>query len=666
MKPAAARALPKMERRTKKLNIALSKFSAIHPIAVCQKKHRQAEDAASGPKVAPFCRGSAGGVFRKGVCELDSTNRSPLVTLRPPMKWTQTLIPTLREAPADAEILSHQLLLRAGLIRKLTGGVYTFLPLGLRALRKVEQIVREEMDRAGAIELLLPALQPREIWEQSGRAETARDVLFRVKDSADRDWFLSPTAEEVITGLVADEIRSYRQLPKNFYQISVKFRDEIRPRFGLMRAREFIMKDAYSFDVDDAAAQVSYQKMFDAYVRIFARCGLKALAVEADTGVIGGKFSHEFMIPAETGENEVVFCEQCGYAANLEKATSAAGPSPAPMPSTPPAPEKFATPGVTTIEALTQPPFRVPAEKQIKTLVYLADSRPVLILLRGDDQLNEAKFAAALGTPVFRPATVEEILETMGAHPGSLGAVTATRKNLDVPVWADERLRGAEDMTTGANEDGFHLRHVSVERDIRVSHWADLRTVRAEEPCARCRHPLKIRRAIEVGHVFKLGTKYSEKFNAAYLDESGARHWCVMGCYGIGVTRTLQAVIEQCHDADGICWPLSVAPYSVCLTPLNVAPESPAMRLAEKLYAELSAGGMDVMLDDRDERPGVKFKDADLIGFPLRVSLGEKSLAKGEVEIKPRGGTLQSVPVEGAAAAVKKWIEAEHRRLHGA
>ncbi|HEX3628622.1 MAG TPA: proline--tRNA ligase [Verrucomicrobiae bacterium] len=572
------------------------------------------------------------------------------------MRWTQTLIPTLREAPADAEILSHKLLLRAGLIRKLTGGVYTFLPLGLRSLHKIEKIVREEMDRAGAIEVLMPALQPPEIWQQSGRYVTASDVLFKAKDNAGREWVLSPTAEEVITGIAAGEISSYRQLPKNFYQVSVKFRDEIRPRFGLMRAREFIMKDAYSFDKDDTAAQASYQKMYDAYARIFERCGMKTFPVEADTGVIGGKYSHEFMVPAETGENEVVYCEACNYAANIEKATSAALKTECTAATQ--AVEKFATPGVVTIEALSKPPHNVTAEQQIKTLIYLVDGKLVIVLMRGDDQLNEAKFAGKIGTTVFRPATVEEIFEATGAHPGSLGAVTSTRKKQDIQVFADERLRGATGMTTGANEDGFHLRNVSIERDIQVSQWADLRTVRAGENCPTCQKPLKIRRAIEVGHVFKLGTKYSEKFNAAYLDETGNRKLLFMGCYGIGVTRTLQAVIEQSNDKDGIIWPLSVAPYQVCITPLNVDANAETMKLAEKIYAELVTRGIDVILDDRDERPGVKFKDADLVGFPIRLGIGEKSLAKGEVEIKPRGGAVQAVKI---AEAVERTAELAKR-----
>jgi prolyl-tRNA synthetase len=560
------------------------------------------------------------------------------------------MIPTLREAPSDAEIVSHKLLLRAGLIRKLSGGVYTFLPLGLRALRKVERIVREEMDRAGALEVLMPTLQPNDIWQQSGRYETAAEVLFKVRDRAKKEWLLSPTAEEVITTVAAGDINSYRQMPINFYQVSIKFRDEIRPRFGLMRAKEFIMKDAYSFDVNEEAAMGSYRKMYDAYKRIFDRCGLKNFPVEADTGVIGGNFSHEFMVPAETGENEVVFCEGCGYAANVEKATSGIPKTAAREVGA--AIEKFATPGIVTIEALTKDPYKVAANRQIKTLIYMADSKPVLILIRGDDQLNEAKLAGAIGTTIFRPAEAQEIFDALGAHPGSLGAVGVKKFS----VFVDERLRGANEMTTGANEDGFHFRNVSIERDVQVTKWADLRTVTAGEPCVKCGKPLKIRRAIEVGHVFILGTKYSEKLGASYLGEDGARKLCVMGCYGIGVTRTLQAVIEQCNDKDGIIWPASVAPFTVCITPLAVAPDAEVMKVAEKLYAELMARGVDVILDDRDERPGVKFKDADLVGFPIRIGVGEKSLAKGEVEIKPRGGALMSVKPEEAVAKVLELI----------
>ena len=581
------------------------------------------------------------------------------------MLWSQTFIPTLKETPADAEIVSHQLLLRAGLVRKLTGGLYTFLPLGLKVLRKIEQIIREEMNRAGGIEVLMPALQPIDIWQQSGRYETASGVLFKVRDSARKEWVLGPTHEEVITSLAANELNSYRQLPKNFYQIQTKFRDEIRPRFGLMRAKEFLMKDAYSFDATDAGAMTSYHKMYDAYTRIFARCGLQAFPVEADTGVIGGNYSHEFMVPAETGENDVVYCESGKYAANIEKAVSRGPAEATPSESTGTAPEKFATPGVVTIDALSASPYGVSARQQVKTLVFVADSKPILVLIRGDDSLNEAKLMAKTGAVQVRQATADEIVELLGARPGSLGAVNATLKTPAVPVYADEALRGARGMTTGANEDGFHLRHVEVDRDLKVTAWYDLRTVKVGELCVETAQPLKIRRAIEVGHVFKLGTKYSEKLNATFLAEDGSRHPAVMGCYGIGVTRTLQAVIEQCNDKDGIRWPVSVAPFTVCITPLTVAPESQPMTLARELAATLEAAGIEAILDDRDERPGVKFKDSELVGFPLRVNLGEKSLAKGEIELKPRGGTMRMVPIADAAAEVIAWVRAESARLQG-
>lgn len=411
------------------------------------------------------------------------------------------------------------------------------------------------------------------------------------------------------------------------------------------------MKDAYSFDVNDQLAQISYRKMYDAYARIFQRCGLKTMPVEADTGVMGGEFSHEFMVPAETGENEIVYCEGCGYAANVEKAASAlskteSSNSKAEI-------EKFPTPGVVTIEALTKAPYNVIAAQQIKTLVYIADSNPVLILLRGDDQLNEAKIVGALGTAASRPAESEEIFSALGAHPGSLGAVDVSK----FLVLADERLRDAAGMTTGANEDGFHLRNVAIGRDIQVARWADLRLVQAGEPCAKCGAALKVRRAIEVGHVFKLGTKYTEALEAFFLDEAGKQQLSIMGCYGIGVTRTLQAVIEQSHDESGIVWPISVAPYTVCITPLNVAPESDVMKRAEKIYADLTARGVDVILDDRNDRPGVKFKDSELVGFPIRIGIGEKSLAKGEVEIKPRAGALLAVKAEEAVEKVLSMLK---------
>jgi prolyl-tRNA synthetase len=580
------------------------------------------------------------------------------------MRWSQSFIPTLKETPADAEIISHQLLLRAGLVRKLTAGLYTFMPAGLRALRKVEQIIREEMNRAGAVEVLMPALQPPEIWQQSGRYETAADVLYKVRDRAKKEWVLSPTAEEVITTLAAAEINSYRQMPVNFYQVSLKFRDEIRPRFGLMRAKEFIMKDAYSFDASDEGAMASYRRMYDAYNRIFTRCGLKAFPVEADTGVIGGNYSHEFMVPAETGENDVVYCESGRYAANIEKAVSRGPLEPTSQGPASGVPEKFATPGVVTIEALAAAPYHVAAHRQIKTLVYIADSKPVIVLMRGDDQLNEAKFMARTGAVAARPATADEIVDLLGARPGSLGAVAATVQK-PVRVLADLALQGASEMTTGANEDGFHLRHVDAARDLRVDQWEDFRTVKLGELCVATGQPLKIRRAIEVGHVFKLGTKYSEKLNSSYLAEDGSRKPTVMGCYGIGVTRTLQAVLEQNNDKDGIFWPMSVAPWQVCVSVLDVAQDGQPMKLAAQIERELEAAGIEVIVDDRDERPGVKFKDSELVGFPLRVNIGAKALARGEVELKPRTGAMRAVKAEQAAAEVIAFVRAEMTRLNG-
>ena len=571
------------------------------------------------------------------------------------MRWTQTFIPTLKETPAEAEILSHRLLLRAGLIRKLTGGLYTFLPMGLRVLQKIETIVREEMNRAGGIEVLMPALQPPEIWKQSGRYETAKDVFFKANDRSNREWILGPTHEEVITTLVAGEVSSYRQLPKNFYQIQTKFRDEIRPRFGLMRAREFVMKDAYSFDATDELAQTNYQKMYDAYVRIFRRCGLKALPVEADTGVMGGQHSHEFMVPAEVGEDDIVYNTSGTYAANIEKASSGLqSPFQASVDiASQPAIEKFETPGVKTIQALEKDPYKVPADKQIKTLVYIVDDQPILILLLGSDQLNEAKLTSAIGSANFRAATPKEIFQTLNAYPGSLGAVNVSGPK----IYADTMLRNGNGLTTGANEDGFHVRNVCVERDISVTEWADLRTVKAGEPCPETGEPLQIRAAIEVGHVFKLGTKYSENIGALYLDANGKKHPAVMGCYGIGVTRTLQAIIEQDHDDSGIIWPLGVAPYTVCITALDVDPETPAMQTAESIYQALLAKGVDVIIDDRSERPGVKFKDSELIGFPIRIGVGARGLKENIVEVKPRKGELQKVSPDTVVDLVTTWLE---------
>ncbi len=564
------------------------------------------------------------------------------------MRWSETFIPTLKEAPAEAEILSHQLLLRAGLVRKLAGGLYTFLPAGLRVLRKIEAIVREEMDRAGALEILMPAVQPPEIWQASGRYEQAADVLFKVADSKGREWLLGPTHEEVVTSMAAAELNSYRQLPINFYQVQTKFRDEIRPRFGLMRAREFIMKDAYSFDATDEAALISYQKMYDAYVRIFERCGVQAFPVEADTGVMGGNHSHEFMIPAQTGESEVAYTEDGGYSANVEKAGSQ-GPLTATPSECTGAIEEFATPDVKTIEDLAGAPYHVAAEAQIKTLVFIAEDKPVIALMRGDDEANEAKLAVAFGTPIFRPAEAEEINEALGAHPGSLGAV-----NVDsIPVYADNQLKEGAGMTTGANKDGFHIRNVNVARDLPQIQFLDLRTVREGELSAE-NQPLKIRRAIEVGHVFKLGTKYSEALGASFLNEDGKAQAPVMGCYGLGVTRTLQAIIEYSNDDNGIVWPASVAPWQVCITALDVEADGEVMQVATQFHEELNAAGIDTILDDRELRPGNKFKDSELVGFPVRLVVGARSLKEGNVEFALRaGGEREAIPVSDVVARVK-------------
>lgn len=564
------------------------------------------------------------------------------------MRWSETFIPTLKEAPAEAEILSHQLLLRAGLVRKLAGGLYTFLPAGLRVLRKIEAIVREEMDRAGALEILMPAVQPPEIWQASGRYEQAADVLFKVADSKGREWLLGPTHEEVVTSMAAAELNSYRQLPINFYQVQTKFRDEIRPRFGLMRAREFIMKDAYSFDATDEAALISYQKMYDAYVRIFERCGVQAFPVEADTGVMGGNHSHEFMIPAQTGESEVAYTEDGGYSANVEKAGSQ-GPLTATPSECTGAIEEFATPDIKTIEDLAGAPYHVAAEAQVKTLVFIAEDKPVIALMRGDDEANEAKLAVAFGTAIFRPAEAEEINEALGAHPGSLGAV-----NVDsIPVYADSQLKEGAGMTTGANKDGFHIRNVNVARDLPQVQFLDLRTVREGELSAE-NQPLKIRRAIEVGHVFKLGTKYSEALGASFLNEDGKAQAPVMGCYGLGVTRTLQAIIEYSNDDNGIIWPANVAPWQVCITALDVEADGEVMQVATQFHEELNAAGIDTILDDRELRPGNKFKDSELVGFPVRLVVGARSLKEGNVEFALRaGGEREAIPVSDVVARVK-------------
>ncbi|HQY05574.1 MAG TPA: proline--tRNA ligase [Lacunisphaera sp.] len=557
--------------------------------------------------------------------------------------WSQTFIPTLKESPADAEIASHKLLLRAGLVRKLGGGLYTYMPAGLRVVQKISQLCREEMDREGAIELSMPFIHPVENWVDGPRWSAAREIMYRVDHAGagkgrakEPEYVLGPTHEEVITPLVKSEITSYRDLPKNFYQIGTKFRNEIRPRYGLMRAREFIMKDAYSFDANDEGAIMSYNRMKRAYAAFFTRCGLKTIAVEADTGVMGGSFSHEFMVPAPVGDDDIVYCDASGYSANREKATSGIVPKDLVDAAAVGAPEEFATPGIVTIAALAAAPYNAAPDQQFKTLVYMGDGKPFLVVLRGCDELEEAKLGS-LGFQLWRPATPEEIEPVMGAKPGSLGAVRGTIKNPGVlaGIFADHAIRLVGNGTTGANKDGFHLRHVNVVRDLAIAKFGDFRRVREGEPDPKSGQPLKIARAIEVGHIFKLGTKYSEKFGAVYTDDQKQSHPMVMGCYGIGISRTLQAVVEQSNDADGIIWPWQVAPWQVLVVNLDPA-DAAVTELCLKLAQAAESAGADVLIDDRAERPGVKFKDADLIGLPLRLTVGGRGLKEGIFEFKWR------------------------------
>jgi len=548
------------------------------------------------------------------------------------MRMSKSFVPTLKENPADATVASHQLLVRAGFIRQLAAGIYSILPLGQRAIHEITCIVREEMNGIGGQEFYLPALNPREIWEESGRWTVMGENMFRFKDRKGADICLAMTHEEIFTSLARAELRSYRQLPQIWYQIQTKFRDEPRPKSGLLRVRQFTMKDSYSFDLGREGLDESFEAHRLAYARIFQRCGLNTVQVEAHSGAMGGTGSTEFMVPSEAGEDFIASCKSCGYAANTEKAESKietpnrfapAGASPDP--------EEFATPGVVTIEALSQKPYGVPAEQQLKTLVYVGDEKPVVAIVRGDDQLNEAKLQTASGASVLRPAHAEEIQGWMGAKPGSLGGLGL--KN--VRVFLDRRLAGLSGLVTGANKDGFHLRNVSVPRDLAHATQADLRTVAAGEGCPRCGAPLAVGKALEVGHIFKLGTRYSESMGARVLDESGKEVPIVMGSYGIGIERILAGAVELHNDADGIRWPMSIAPLHVSLLPLQIQDAS-VREAAEKLYEQLCDAGVEVLLDDRDERAGVKFKDADLIGLPLRIAIGKKGLAEGKVEWKPR------------------------------
>jgi len=556
------------------------------------------------------------------------------------IRCTTYLMPTTKETPSDAEVVSHRLMLRAGLIRKVASGIYNYLPAGLRVLRKVERILREEMDRAGAQEVLMPSVVPSELWRESGRWDAYGKELLRFRDRADREFCLGPTHEEVVTDLVRREVRSWRQLPLNLYQIQDKFRDEIRPRFGLMRGREFFMKDAYSFDVDDRAAAESYRKMYDAYCRVFRRMGLDFRAVEADTGNIGGSSSHEFMVIADSGEDAIVSCVSCPYGANVEKAEclppDAASPAAGAASAKGGPPRKVPTPGKRTIGEVSEFLGIDPASL-IKTLLFETSAGDVAVLVSGAFDVNEVKVKNHLGAEWIRLAGEDRVRTLTGAPSGFAGPV-----GLPVRTIADYSVRAIAAGATGANEVDAHLVDVVPGRDFAPEAYADLRSVSGVDPCPRCGNALRFSRGIEVGHVFRLGTKYSEAMRAVYLDPEGKERVVVMGCYGIGVGRSAAAAIEQNHDGDGIVWPISIAPFEVSVIPVNVKNRD-VVDAAESVGSELSARGVEVLLDDREERPGIKFKDADLAGIPVRVTLGEKNVAAGFGELRDRktGETLR-------------------------
>ena len=570
------------------------------------------------------------------------------------MKWTKSLIQTLRENPGDAEIDSHKLLMRAGLARKVAGGLYAYLPLGMRSLRKIQQIVREEMDRAGALEIVSPILQPAELWRTTGRWDTMGPNMFKLRDRGEHEFALGPTAEEVFTDLAKGLVSSYRQLPVTIYQIQWKFRDETRPRFGLMRSKEFLMKDAYSFDVDAEGADKSYWNMYHAYERIYKRCGLKAVPVQADGGDMGDSLTHEFHVLADAGEDGIAFCEECGYAANLEKAERKVESGKLKVESdggADAAAEEVATPNAKTIEQVAAF-LGLPADRFVKSLVYVADGKPVMVCVQGDRDVNEVKLKRFLGAKSVALADFGTVLKATGANAGFVGPVAPADASLKIV--ADIALKGAKGRIVGANKDDFHLKNVDLARDAKIADadYADLVIVKDGDICAKCGKPMAIKRGIEVGQVFKLGTKYSAAFNAVYKNDKLEEHVMIMGCYGVGVSRTLQAVIEQSHDKDGIVWPASVAPYQVIVENLDPDREE-VTKVADELEAALEAKGIDVLVDDRAERPGVKFKDADLIGFPVRVVVGAKGLANGGVEIKRRDEDKSRTRIVAPAEAVE-------------
>jgi len=561
------------------------------------------------------------------------------------MYYSHLLIPTLREDPGEAEVISHRLMLRAGMIRRVAAGIYTYLPLGYRVIRKIEQIIREEMNRAGAQEVLLPIVLPAELWKETGRWEKYGKELLRLKDRNGREFCLGPTHEEVITDLVRREVKSYRQLPLNLYQIQIKFRDEIRPRFGVMRAREFIMKDAYSFDADEEGAERSYFKMVEAYKAIFTRCGLNFRPVEAETGLIGGSFSHEFMVLADTGEEAIVVCDSCDYAANMEKAegldkreeaiSQMALEEPRPL-------ERRITPGKKSVEEVADF-LGVETYRLVKTLLVGGDGKTVAVLIRGDHELNETKIAKLLDVTEVHLLSHEEVERVTGGPSGFSGPVGL--KN--IPIIADRAIMKMKNFVVGGNEKDLHLINVNLNRDFTPHKVADLRKVVEGDICVRCgKGHLQIVRGIEVGHTFKLGTKYSKAMNATFLDEKGEKRYFIMGCYGIGVGRTMAAAIEQHHDEHGIIWPPSIAPFDMIILPLNMD-SSRVVDTAMEIYKTLTAHGREVLLDDRDERAGVKFKDADLIGIPRQIIVGERGLQKGVIEIKDRAtGEKKEIKIE--------------------
>lgn len=570
------------------------------------------------------------------------------------MRVSKALVPTVKEVPQEAEIPSHKLMIRSGMMRKVAGGVYEYLPLGFRAIMKVEKIIREEMALGGAQEVLLPILTPAELWQETGRWQKYGKELMRVKDRHERDYALGPTHEEVITDLVRREVKSYKQLPQNLFQIATKFRDEVRPRFGVMRSREFIMKDGYSFDVDDAACDKTYWTMWNAYKRIFNRCGLVSSPVEADSGLIGGSFTHEFMVMAESGEAAIAWCKDCGYAANMEKAVSACAPAAVATATDKPF-EVVDTPGKASIEEVGDF-LKLPASQFIKTLIYLADGKPVAVLVRGDHDVNEVKVQNALGAAELTLAPAETVVAVTGAPVGFAGPVGLK----GVKVLADNALQDGHDYVTGALQADKHLLHVEIGRDCPKPWFNDFRSVKAGEACPKCGKPLQIVRGIEVGQTFKLGTKYSKAMKCTYLDEKGKETPCVMGCYGIGVTRTVGAAIEQNHDDNGILWPIAIAPYEVHLLCLNPS-EKEVAEAADRLYEELTSAGYEVLYDDRVEASaGFKFKDSDLLGLPVSVRVGARGLKEGVVEVKRRRDQEPvKAPKDAVLAEVKRQADAE-------